>query len=231
MAAMFCVVGVLGVGLVRAEGEAVAEPQAVVAPGDDPALVRCANLTYAGTKTSRCFSDQFLSQMAGETNVKAEPHFTNVRLDSEELFSHPFAIMTGEGDFELTTADRENLTRYLLSGGFLLASAGCSSEPWNASFRREITQLFPDRKLVPLDEDHPVFHTVYDVTSSAYKLGDRRLPTLHGLEVDGRIVMIWSPDGLNDSSAAGADCCCCGGNEVKAALKVNSNILAYALTH
>jgi len=82
-----------------------------------------------------------------------------------------------------------------------------------------------------LDADHPIFHTVYDVTSSKYKSGSQKLPVLKGLEVDGKIVLIWSPDGLNDTANAGPNCCCCGGNEVKSAKLLNVNILAYALTH
>ncbi|MCE9591985.1 MAG: DUF4159 domain-containing protein [Planctomycetes bacterium] len=206
-------------------------PPAPQQGGDDPSLVHCANLTYSGSKTSVCFSDQFLAQAAQDTHIRTAAHFTSVRMDSQELFSHPFAILTGEGDFTFTDADRDNLKRYLLSGGFLLASAGCSSQPWNTSLQGEVRRMFPDAKLTPLAADHPVFHTVYDVTTSAYKSGDLRLPVLQGLEIDGRIVLIWSPDGLNDTANAGPNCCCCGGNEVKAAKKINVNILAYALTH
>src|SRR5690606_29176048 len=107
----------------------------------------------------------------------------------------------------------------------------CSSSKWNDSFAKEMQTIFPDLSLKTLDGDHPVFHTVYDITSSRYKSGETRLPRLDGLEIDGRIVLIWSPDGLNDTANAGGDCCCCGGNEVKSAKLINVNLLAYALTH
>jgi hypothetical protein len=38
--------------------------------------------------------------------------------------------MTGEGAFSLTDDERKNLKAYLEKGGFLLASAGCSSKDW-----------------------------------------------------------------------------------------------------
>jgi len=41
-------------------------------------------------------------------------------------------------------------------------------------------------------------------------------------------VLIYSPDGLNDTGTMHG-CCCCGGNEIKNSQKVNANILAYAL--
>ncbi|MCA9429391.1 MAG: hypothetical protein KC940_02670, partial [Candidatus Omnitrophica bacterium] len=53
---------------------------------------------------------------------------------------------------------------------------------------------------------------------------------LEGLEIDGRIVMIYSPEGLNDTSNV-QGCCCCGGNEVKNSQEVNVNVITYSLTH
>lgn len=201
------------------------------AEADGPGVVRCANLIYASNKTSVCFSDRFLVQMQEDTLVRTHRRFVPVKLESGELFDHPFAVMTGEGAFSLSDDQRQNLADYLYSGGFLVASAGCSSRPWNASFEREVAAMFPDRELTTLGADHPIFHTVYDITASRYKSGEAKLPELRALEIDGRVVMIWSPDGLNDTAHAGPDCCCCGGNEVKSARDLNVNILAYALTH
>ena len=123
------------------------------------------------------------------------------------------------------------MREYLIQGGFIIASAGCSSEPWNASFEREIKEVFPEIKMQHLESDHPVFHTIYDVSRSKYQSGKSHLPDLRGFELDGKISLIWSPDGLNDTGNVGPDCCCCGGNEIKSAKQLNVNILAYALTH
>jgi hypothetical protein len=193
--------------------------------------VYCANLVYATDKTSVCFSDEFLTQVRDETNILTHPKFDEIRLDSAELFDYPFAVMTGEGTFTLTEDQLANLRDYLSGGGFMIASAGCSSETWNTSFKQTIHDVFPDAQTIKLEADHPVYHSVYDIESSRYKSGGPKLPHLEALEIDGRVVMIWSPDGLNDTTNAGPDCCCCGGNEVKSARKLNVNILAYALTH
>ena len=204
---------------------------AVQAESEGAGVVKSANLIYASNKTSVCFSDKFLVQVQKDSLIRTHRRFVPVKMESNELFEHPFAVMTGEGDFSLTEPQRENLTDYLKSGGFLVASAGCSSRPWNQAFQREITRMFPDRELTTLGAEHPVFHTVYDITHSRYKSGESKLPELRALEIDGRVVMIWSPDGLNDTANAGPNCCCCGGNEIKSARDLNVNILAYALTH
>ena len=204
-------------------------------PDNEPkeAAIYCANLIYGPSngKTSVCFSDAFLKEAGERTHMNTHPGFDQVRLDSAELFDHPFAVMSGEGAFTLTDEQIANLQDYLYTGGFLVASAGCSSNPWSRSFKKLIADAFPDLALKPLGPDHPIYHSVYDITQSNYKSGGPKLPHLDALEIDGRIVLIFSPDGLNDTADAGPNCCCCGGNEVKSARKLNVNILAYALTH
>lgn len=211
---------------------AAAFPLATQAQDDaEPGLVRCAKLVYANNKSSVCFSDEFLQLIADETHIATHPELVSVKSDSGELFDFPFAVMTGEGAFNLTEPQLDNLRTYLTYGGFVIASAGCSSKDWNRSFGQVVGQLFPEVELVTLDAEHPIFHTVYDITSSKYKSGGAKLPELRALELDGRVVMIWSPDGLNDTANAEPNCCCCGGNEIKSARQLNVNILAYALTH
>ena len=49
-------------------------------------------------------------------------------------------------------------------------------------------------------------------------------------EVNGRLVMVYSKDGLNDVSNA-KGCCCCGGNMIVEAVLVNVNVFTYALLY
>jgi len=212
-----------------AEADEVAE-DGIQQEAED-ASVYCANLVYADGKSSVCFSDEFLKVADEETHIQVDPDFVAIDLDSVELFDHPFAVMTGEGSFDLTEEQISNLRDYLSAGGFLLASAGCSSESWNDSFRDMMDQAFPDAELKRLDAEHPIYHSVYDITRSNYKSGGPRLPHFEALTIDGRVVLVWSPDGLNDTASAGIGCCCCGGNEIKSALKLNVNLRADALTH
>ncbi|MEX0653611.1 MAG: DUF4159 domain-containing protein [Phycisphaeraceae bacterium] len=198
---------------------------------DDAGLVRTANLIYGENKTSVCFSDEFLVQIQRDTFIRTERRFSSVKLESGELFEFPFAVMSGEGSFTLSDVQRDNLNSYLTGGGFIVASAGCSSEKWNESIRNEIATIFPDRELTTLDADHPVFQMVYDVREVEYRNGDKKLPELEGLEIDGKVVLILSIDGLNDTANAGPNCCCCGGNEIRNAADVNVNLLSYALLY
>ncbi|MBI1336641.1 MAG: DUF4159 domain-containing protein [Phycisphaera sp.] len=193
------------------------------------ATIHCAQLVYANGKTSRCFSPRFLEDFENKTGRKTVHALEPVRLDSKQLLDHPFVVMTGEGAFELSDDERDALRNFLKAGGFVVATAGCSEEEWGKSFLAELAKILPSQTPRALELDHPLFHTVYDIDA----LRPRRLsakPVLEGVEVDGRLVLVYCAMGLNDAPTAG-DCCCCGGNEILNAMRVNVNLLAYALTH
>jgi hypothetical protein len=203
-------------------------PDARRGGGEPESVVQVANLVYAGVKSSHCFSDHFLLRAQKDSTITTSRRFHAVKLGSDEVYNFPLVIMTGEGAFALPDAERENLRRYVERGGFLLASAGCSSAEWDRSFRREIAAAFADHPLRPIGLDHPVFHTVYDIKELAVKHGAPR--PLEGVSIGGRLGVLYSQDGLNDTSHA-QGCCCCGGNEIYNAEQINVNILAYALIY
>jgi hypothetical protein len=207
-------------------GAAPAEPPGS-RTGEGGDAVACANLIYAGTRSSVCFSDKFLTTVARDTTISTARKFKAVKLSDKEVFQFPFAVMTGEGSFAMTDEERVNLRRYLERGGFLLASAGCSSQQWDESFRREIKTIFPDAALEAIPFTHEIFHTIYDIKTLRATHGGPE-PKIEGLSIGGKIVLVYSSDGLNDTSTM-YGCCCCGGNEIGNAQQMNANILAYAL--
>lgn len=203
-------------------------PDSPQAGGEAESIVQVANLVYAGVRSSRCFSDHFLVRAEKETAISTSRRFHAVKLASDDLYDFPMVIMTGEGAFELPEAERQALRRYVERGGFLLASAGCSSQEWNSSFRQEMAEIFPEHPLAALEMDHPIFHTVYDIDELEAKHGTPR--PIEGVSIGGRIGVLFSHDGLNDTKHT-QGCCCCGGNEITNAEAINVNILAYSLTY
>jgi len=209
-------------------GVAVALSACLPCSGRDPARVECANLVYARTKTSVCFSDRFLKRARDQTSIAVYPYFRSVKLASEEIFNYPFAIMSGEGYFRLTETERQNLRSYLMRGGFLLASAGCSNKAWDKAFRTEMRRIFPDEELQKLLPGHPVFQTVFEIPAIRIRHG--RNGYLEGMVMNGRCAVIYACLGLNSTRHVHG-CCCCGGTEILNAEEINVNILAYALLH
>ena len=191
-------------------------------------VIQVANLIYAGSKSSVCFSSKFLTSLARDSYIDTDPQFAPVRLASSTLYDFPFAIMTGEGTFVLQEQERKNLADYLAKGGFVLVSAGCSSQEWNRSFRAEFARLYPGQPLQKIPMDHPLFRTVFKVNEINLKNGGTT--QLEGLEINGRIVLVYAAEGLNDTPSV-KGCCCCGGNEIKNSHEINVNIFAYAVLH
>jgi len=196
--------------------------------GEPEGIVQVANLIYAGTKSSQCFADHFLVEAEQQSAISTSRRFHAIKLGSDEVYNFPLVIMTGEGDFQLTDREREILVAYIERGGFLLASAGCSSREWDRSFRKEMAQLFPKQPLAELVMDHPLYHTVADIKELQARHGVPR--PLEGITLGGRLGVVYSQDGLNDTAHT-QGCCCCGGNEISNAIQINVNILAYALAY
>jgi len=191
----------------------------------DAPLLQCANLVYAGSQSSVCFSDHFLEDVGRDTNLRVKPGFTPVRLDSDDLFNYPFCVMSGNDNFSLSQKERKQLRQYLMAGGFLLASPGCSDKQWDASFRQEIKLCFPEYQLTKIPMTHPIFSIVNSITRLVDKYGNPVY--IEGLEINGRLVMVYSKEGLNDVAHA-EGCCCCGGNEIQDPALVNVNVFTYA---
>ncbi|MEO0477747.1 MAG: DUF4159 domain-containing protein, partial [Planctomycetota bacterium] len=145
------------------------------------------------------------------------------------LFEYPFVVFSGQEAFELSNKEKENLKRYVERGGFVLASAGCSNNAWSRSFEAVFTELFGEGQLKGLDLDHGLFNTVYEITNIATSKPSSR-PPIQAMTTEGRVRVLYSPLGLNDTGNAGGDCCCCGGSEIKNARLINVNALGYALT-
>ena len=203
-------------------------PDAQDVGGEPEGVVRVANLIYAGDKSSKCFSDHFLTQAEQDSTISTSRRFHAVKLSSDEVFEFPLLIMTGDGEFTLPDVERQNLRRFVERGGFVLASAGCSSPEWDRSFRSEMALIFADHPLQEIPMSHPIFHTVYDVTELK---GLHRTPRpLEGISIGSRLGVLYSVDGLNDTAHT-SGCCCCGGNEITNDEQINVNILAYSLLY
>jgi hypothetical protein len=206
-----------------------APPTTPAAPArSDLTLLQCGNLIYGGNKSSVCFADRFLSDVASQTSLRVNKKFCPVRLDADGLFDFPFCVMSGNENFTFTPKERQMLRKYLTQGGFLMVSPGCSDEKWDKAFRQEMKVCFPEYALQKIPMTHPIFSMVNPIPRLTDKHG--KPVVLEGLEINGRLVLVYSKEGLNDVEHA-SGCCCCGGNEIKDPAKVNVNVFTYAVLY
>lgn len=200
------------------------------ADGRRPGVVRVALLqTDAMDEPPDCVGTDFLAVASFATGIRVDPGFTPVRLRDERVFDHPLAFFSGSGDFELTEHERRSLRAYLLNGGFVIASASCSNRAWARSFRQALDRLISGAELREIPLEHDALQMIFEV-ASLERRGRSGEASLWGLEIEGRLALVFAPDGLDDTRNAGNGCCCCGGSELRDAKHVNANLLAYALT-
>jgi len=87
-----------------------------------------------------------------------------VNLDDDiDAYYWPFLISGLVGAWDLTDAQAAKLREYLLRGGFLLCDSFYGTEEWEG-FVAGMQRVFPDRPILELADDHPIFHSVYDLT-------------------------------------------------------------------
>jgi len=89
-----------------------------------------------------------------------EPGIAAVRATDPDLFKCPFLFMTDPGSVTFSDAEIEGLRMYLEKGGFLWADDMWGERAWDY-FQAEITRVLPDRSIVDLPIEHPLFSAHY----------------------------------------------------------------------
>ena len=114
-----------------------------------------------------------------------------VQLLDDDLWQVPYLYMTGHGNVKWSERELVVLRRYLEQGGFLHVDDNYGMDE---SIRREIARLFPDRPLVEVPWDHPVYRIVYEFPKGLPKIHehDGKPAQGFGVFVDGRLVLYYS---------------------------------------
>ncbi len=125
------------------------------------------------------------------TTLEVEPVEQRVRLTDDRLWDVTFLHMTGHGEVRFSDTEVERLREWLLRGGFLHADDNYGLD---ASFRREIARVFPDRPLVDVPLSHPIYNVVYPFPKGLPKIHehDGGAPRGHGIFVGDRLVIFYS---------------------------------------
>jgi hypothetical protein len=132
-----------------------------------------------------------LAAIRDRTGIPVATREQTVSLLDPGLADHPYLYMNGHGNVAWSPAERQALREYLFAGGFLHADDNYGMDE---SFRREIRQVFPDKELVELPSDHPVYHQFYDFPRGLPKVHehDGKRPQGFGLFHEGRLIVFYS---------------------------------------
>lgn len=169
-----------------------------------------------------------LTAIGNRTGLRVATQNAEVRLSDPDLRDYPYLYLTGHGNIRFTDQELEVLRGYLLAGGFLHADDNYGLDE---SFRREVRRLFPQRELVEVPLDHPVYHILYEFPEGLPKIHEHDgLPAQgFGLFLDGRLALFYSyqsdlGDGWEDPEVHGDP------PEVREqALRMGVNLFLYAI--
>jgi len=160
-------------------------------------------------------------------NTKINPSPQTVEAESNDIFQYPFLHMTGHGNVFFGEKDAENLRNYLLSGGFLHIDDNYGMATY---ITKELKKIFPDKELLELPKNHPIFSIVYKFPEGLPKIHehDGKRPQALGLFHEGRLILLLTlesdlGDGWEDEEVHNDPF------EVREkALKMGANIIKYA---
>lgn len=123
------------------------------------------------------------------TTIKETPQ--EVESESVEIFQYPYVYMTGHGNVYFSEKAVENLRNYLLSGGFLHVDDNYGIDNY---LRPELKKLFPDKELVELPAQHPIFDVQFSFPNGIPKIHehDGKPPQAFGIFENNRLVLLYT---------------------------------------
>lgn len=177
---------------------------------------------------------EILPNLANFCNSHLKTNLLNkektIRLTDKKLFEYPFLFATAHGNIKFSSEERTILRNYLEKGGFLYADDDYGMDN---SFRREMKAVFPDKELVELPVDHPIFHCFFDFPNGLPKIHehDKKRPQAFAIFDDfGRILVLYTYESNISDGWANYDTHQDPQDVKDKALRFGANIIYYFLS-
>ena len=132
-----------------------------------------------------------LAEIRKRTGLSVAERPVQIRLTDPNLYNYPYLYVTGHGNIRFTPEEVQILRQYLENGGFLHADDNYGMDE---SFRREMRRVFPDRQLVELPADHPVYRAFYEFPAGLPKIHQHDGKPAQGFGIfhEGRLAVFYS---------------------------------------
>lgn len=159
------------------------------------------------------------------------------------LYQYRLLYMHGRTRFSFAPEEREAIKLHLSRGGMLFADACCGAKPFDKSFRELAAQLYPDAPMKLVDIKHELFTEAigFDLKKVRRRTNEGGglnvplsatvkdvEPTIEGVEVDGRYVILYSKYDLS-CALERQSALSCEGYLSEDATKIATNIVLYSL--
>jgi hypothetical protein len=131
-------------------------------------------------------SDRHVAAMVNRlTRLDARTVEQPVNLDDgDDVFNWPWLYAVEVGHWALTDAQAKKLREYLLRGGFLMVDDFHGTFEWTV-FQASMRKVFPNRPIVDIPADDPIFHVYWDLDHREQVPGAQYIMTGRTFEKDG----------------------------------------------
>ncbi|MCP4686222.1 MAG: DUF4159 domain-containing protein [bacterium] len=198
-----------------------------------PSAIKVARLHYSGGGDwywGNSAIPNFLKFVRDNTDYPVDTLERQVKIMDADLFQYPYLFATGHGVISFSAEQKGRLRQYLLAGGFLFVN---DSYGMDKTFREEMGGLFPERQVVELPFDHPIYHSFYDFSNGPPKIHehDELPPRGYAIIIEDRVVLYFLVesdigDGWEDAQVHNDP-----PEKRRQALEMGLNILTYALLY
>ena len=145
--------------------------------------------------------EMLLKWVGAQLRIRYKPTTVNLAQFSFNPAETPILYLTGHEGFTFSDEYRRRIRLFLQDGGYLIGDACCGSEDFAKSFMKEMAAIFPDKPLLPLELDDPIYNCFYRITDVNYqeegKGQFRAAPPLMGINIGCRTAVIFSPYDLS----------------------------------
>ncbi len=141
---------------------------------------RSAFWTMDYPRSDRHFSQALRRLTRIHTRSVEEP----INLNDGDQYDWPWLYGVEVGHWNLSDAQAVSMREFLLRGGFFMCDDFHGTEEW-AVFMASMKRVFPDRQIVDLDNDDPIFHVIYDLSDRYQVPGAQFIRSHRTYENDG----------------------------------------------
>ena len=179
-------------------------------PPAPPALIgkiRYGKPIWKTTKDGRRFSyldwqsdttdlHHIISTAGGKLGVKYRSIEVSMADFSFNPAEVPILYISGHHNFTFGDETVEKLRWYLRDGGTLVGDACCGAQPFVESFKKLTQQLFPQRPLKQIAQDHPLYQSYFQIQSFQLQQPDKQykaVPNIYGTQLGCRLAVVLAP--------------------------------------
>ena len=164
------------------------------------------------------------------TNIITDFKEKTVEIGDNIFLKNSYFYLTGHGNIKLSEKEKTILRNHLINGAFLHVDDNYGLDK---SFRKLVSEIFPDKDLIEIPKDHKLFNCYYQFPNGLPKIHehDNQPPQALGLFNNGKLILLYTyesdlGDGWEDPRVHNVPL-----YKHEDALKMGTNIIIYFLVN